>query len=236
MKKVLCIAVALMGIQYSAKAQESSTATDSVPNPTMYTDDNPGHGLYVSFGVTGFDDFKMNDRLKAQGLPELNKAAFETTVGYTVMFNKMTFDWEFAASYMDSKTATDRVRNINTAVRLRGHYNIVKKAKFFVTGGADLTYSYNNFNINTRNRVIDLNNPDPADYPGHINLYNDQMYAGPSLAVGFLQNTEYKLRLNVGYEWAVIAGKWKSQYGGVENSFKESGQGHYYAKLSIMLF
>lgn len=237
MKKVLCIAVALIGMQFSAKAQVSPIVpTDSIPNPTTYTDDKPGHGLYVSFGVTGFDDFKMNERLKAIGMPDLNKAAFESTVGYYLMFEKASFDMEFAASYMDQKTTTDRVRNINALFRFRGHYNILVDKNFFLTAGADLTFASNNFNINTRNRTIDLNNPDPADYPGHISLYNQQVYLGPSVAFGFLQKTEYKLRLNVGYEWAVISSEWKSQFANVENTFRENGQGHYYAKLTFMLF
>jgi hypothetical protein len=237
MKKALFIAVALLGMQATVKAQVAPIIpTDSIPNPSTYTDDKPGHGLYVSFGVAGFDDFKMNDRLKAVGMPELNKAAFETTVGFYVMFRKMSFDMEFAASYMDQKTATDRVRNINGLFRFRGHYNILMDKNFFVTAGADLTFASNNFNINTRNRTIDLHNPDPADYTGHINLYNQQMYIGPSVAFGFLQSSEYKLRLNMGYEWAVISSEWKSQYANVQNTFRESGQGHYYAKLSIMLY
>lgn len=233
MKKVLFIAVALLGMQASVNAQDAGTTTTTTGQ--RYDDDNPGKGLYVSFGVAGNDGFKMNDRLKAEGMPELNKAAFESTIGYYIMFNKLSFDLEVVASYLDDKTATDRVRNINTGVKFRGHYNIVKDDKFFVTGGADLTYAFNNFNLNTRDRVIDLNNPNPADYPGHINLYNEQFFVGPSVAIGFLQNTEYKLRFNAGYEWAVMSSVWKSQYANVANTFRENGQGHYYAKLTLML-
>lgn len=233
MKKVLFIAVALMGMQYSVSAQDTETTT--VATPQRYDDNNPGKGLYVSFGVAGNDGFKMNDRLKAQGLPELNSAAFETTVGWYIMMKKLSFDFEVVASYMDDKTATSRVRNINTGFNLRGHYNILTSDKFFVTGGADLGYAFNNFNINTRDRVIDLNDLEPANNPGHVNLYNDQFILGPSAAFGFLQNTDYKMRLNLGYNWAVMSGKWRSDYGNVQNTFRENGQGHFYAKLTLML-
>jgi hypothetical protein len=233
MKKVLFIAVALLGMQYSVKAQDSETTPPAAPQ--RYDDHNPGNGVYVSVGIVGNDGFKMNDRLQAQGLPELNSTAFETSLGWYLMFKNISFDFEIVASYMDDKTATDRVRNINTGINLRPHYNILKGDKFFVTGGADLGYAFNNFNINTRNRVIDLNDLDPADNPGHINLYNDQFILGPSAAFGFLQNTDYKMRLNLGYTWAVVSGQWRSQYGNVQNTFRENGQGHFYAKLSIML-
>ncbi|MHA3786943.1 hypothetical protein ACX0HA_01935 [Flavobacterium hauense] len=233
MKKVLFIAAAIIGMHYSVNAQDSETTTPA--DSQRYDDNNPGKGLYVSFGVAGNDGFKMNDRLKAQGLPELNSTAFESTIGWYIMMNKLSFDFEIVASYMDEKSGTDRVRNVNTGINLRGHYNIFTNNKFFITGGADLGYAFNNFNINTRGRLIDLNDLDPADNPGHINLYNDQFIMGPSAAFGFLQNTDYKMRLNFGYNWAVVSGQWRSQFGNVQNTFRENGQGHFYAKLSLML-
>lgn len=238
MKKALFIALALVGMQASVNAQDAETTTTGTPTtvaPQRYDDNNPGRGLYVSFGVAGNNGFKINDRLKADGMPALNKAAYESTIGYYIMFKKLSFDFEVSASYLQQKSAGYRVRNINTGFTFRGHYNIVTNSKLFVTAGADLTYLHNEFNLNNVERVIDLNNLDPDDYPGHINLYNDQFYAGPSAAFGFLQDSEYKLRLNVGYGWSVISGKWKSEYATVENTFRENGQGHYYAKLTIML-
>lgn len=235
MKKVLFIALTALGMQVSVSAQETETVTTTTTTTTTSTNlnDNPKHGLYVSFGVALADDYKMNDRLKAVGMPELNTAVFESTIGYNVMFEKLSFDLEMATGYMEEKSATDRVRNIQVTFRFRGHYNLIMKEKFFLTAGADLSYMRNDFNINTRDRVIDLNNPTPADYAGHISLYNDQMLLGPSLAVGLFQKSGWPLRLNTGYEWAVAGGKWNSQYANVANSFKESGQGHFYAKLTI---
>ena len=238
MKKVLFIALTAFGMQASVSAQETETVTTTTTTTTTTStnlNDNPKRGLYVSFGVALADDYKMNDRLKAAGMPELNNAVFESTVGYSAMFEKLSFDLELATGYMDEKSATDRVRNIQATIRLRGHYNIVMKDKFFLTAGADLSYLTNNFNINTRDRVIDLNNPDPSEYPGHISLYNNQMLVGPSIAVGLFQKSGWPLRLNTGYEWAVVGGKWKSEYANVANSFRESGQGHFYAKLTIGL-
>jgi hypothetical protein len=225
MKKILGIAFALVWA-HSLTAQETTTETASSGNIEKKT-------WYVSFGMASFGDFDINKKLQASGMPQLGDAALETTIGHHTMFRKMLIDFEWNTNYMDKKTTTDRIKTINTGFKIRGQYVPFKTENMFFAAGADLSYMFNNFNLYTRGNTIDLDDLNPAGHTGHISLYNQQFWAGPSIAFGAFQKSAFPLRLNVGYEWALYSSKWKSEVAEVANSLKESGQGRFYAKLTL---
>ena len=83
--------------------------------------------------------------------------------------------------------------------------------------------------------LIDLDDLNPSTHTGHISLYNNQFTIGPSVIFGAFTNSSFPVRLSVGYDWAVYSGKWKSEVAEVDNSFRENGQGIWYARLVLPL-
>lgn len=226
MKKVVLAVICIIGFQ-SAFAQESQSST----NDTI-----PRFNLYASFGASFISEYKLNDKLSAQGLPELAEVQPEVTVGFNVRATKKFWlDVEFAAAYSDEKDAVNRVRTASAIAKLRPHYVAFNNNKVFGTVGIDLSYVGTQTDLFVRGNQIDLNDLDPAFHNGHVSLRNELLYAGPSLSFGFLQDMSFPLRLNLGYEWAITNGKWKSDFADVTNTVKESGHGRAYAKLTIGL-
>lgn len=237
MKKLVLAAICAFGFQ-TAFAQETvemtssstTTATDSV-----YHGKKAKGGLYASFGAAMFGDFKINDKLRSAGVPRLPDAMPEFTVGLNATMEKWFLDFEVNANYSDDKNAGTRVRVGAVGAKLRWHYIPFKTKSFFASAGADVSWVSMQADIFTRGNVIDLNDLDPSAHSGHISLKNDQLMAGPSIALGFLQNKSCPLRLNIGYEWGITNGKWDSDFADVSNTVKESGLGRAYAKLTLGL-
>jgi hypothetical protein len=231
MKKLVLAAICIIGFQSASFAQESRSVIITKSNDTI-----PGINLYASFGAAFNGDFKLNDKLAAQGLPQMADVQPEFTVGFNVRATKKFWmDTELIASYSDEKDAINRIRTAGFGVRLRPHYVMFNTNKFFGTVGADVSFIGNQVDLFTRGNQIDLNDLDPAFHSGHVSLKNEMLYAGPSLSFGFLQGTSFPLRLNLGYEWGITNGKWKSDFADVTNNVKESGHNRAYAKLTIGL-
>lgn len=231
MKKVLLAAICLVGFQSVTFAQESESVVVTKSKDTI-----PGINLYASFGASFSGDYKLNDKLSAQGLPKMADVQPEFTVGFNVRATKKFWmDVEVFSSYSDEKNAIDRVKSVGFGGRLRPQYVAFNTKGFFGTVGADISYFGNQVDIYSRSNQIDLNNLNPSLHSGHISLRNELMYAGPSLSFGFLQNTGFPLRLNLGYEWAITNGKWKSDFADVNNNVKEAGHNRAYAKITIGL-
>jgi len=228
MKKLLLTALVFAGVQVQAIAQDEVSTDES-------SNDLERREWYVGFGVTGNDGFRINSVLEEQGLPELNDAAFEITIGRSVINENVLTDLEWNTSYMDKKTSSDRIRNTNTGFKLRGHYVAWNNDKFFFSGGLDVSYTLNNFNLYSRGNRIDMEDLEPSTHTGHINLYNNQLFLGPSITLGAFQNSDFPIRLVAGYEWGVYSSDWKSEVAEVDNSFRENGQGRFYARLVLPL-
>lgn len=229
MKKIVLIALSILGVQSSLIAQETETTITT----TATSSDEEVKTWYISVGAAVIDDYKINKKLAAAGMPQIGNSALEFTIGHSVMYKKLLMDIEWNTNYVDNKTATDRVKTVNSGVNFRVNYVAWQNNKFFFSGGADMSYMFNYFNLYTKGNVIDLNDLNPSTHTGHINLNNSQFYMGPSIVFGALQKTKFPLRLNLGYEWALYSSNWKSEVAGVANSFRENGQGRFYAKLSI---
>jgi len=233
MNKKLLVAFAVLGMQLSALAQDITTTTITTTTETAETGKS---GFYLSAGVVFNDGFKLNNRLQAAGMPTVLKSMPELSIGYYAMYKKVLIDLEWNTGYYgDRKTSEVMTKTLATGFKFRGHYVPVNTGRLFLSGGLDISYVYNKFDIYNRDRVIDLNDLDPANYSGHISLNNEVLFVGPSVAFGAFQQSNWPLRLNVGYEWAVLSSKWRSEFASVSNTLNESGTGRFYTKLTLYL-
>jgi len=222
MKKIACIALALLGLQ-SVSAQETKKDSIMVHKDVKH--------FYIGFGAE-YMDYKLNDKLKNSNLPQINPGAFELSIGVNHTSKHILSDLEWNTDYYtDRKTTGERVRLMATGIKWRPQYIITKTAGSIFAAGLDLSFVYNKVDIYTRGNVIDLNNLDPALHTGHISLYNNNMYLGPSASFGAFQNKAFPLRLTAGYEWNLARASWQSEFARVNNTAKESGTGRFYAKV-----
>ncbi|MFP9114058.1 hypothetical protein ACLI1A_08940 [Flavobacterium sp. RHBU_3] len=226
MKKVLLFAaLCIAGVQ-GAFAQQ----TDSL---TVHPGFKSEWGrIYLAGGVATSSSLKLNDKLTAQGLPEVSNTVFEISIGTTRINGCMLADLEWNTDYFaDQKTTGERVHTVATGIKYRPQYIFFKRKGMFAAAGFDISFMYNKVDIYTRGNTIDLNSLDPATHSGHISLYNKNCYLGPSASFGVLQHKENALRLATGYEWNIARASWHSEYASVTNTVKEGGQGRFYAKV-----
>lgn len=227
MKKILLAAICIIGFQSSSMAQDGTSSEDFIISESR--------NFYLSFGAAFNSDYRINDKLKAVGMPQLPESMPEITFGYNYTAQKYLIDLEFNAGYQNLKRGDGRTSMTTGGVKLRGHYVPVNTQSFFVSVGGDVSYVNNTVDLYNKYNVIDLNNPEPLDYVGHINLNNELVYLGPSVSVGLFQNKSFPVRLNAGYEWALTNGYWDSEFADVYNSVKENGHNRFYAKLTLYL-
>lgn len=226
MKKIFYTLVLFVAVQAVAVAQDTIAVSK---------DNNPKFTLYFGVGVASTSDYTINENLAQAGMPEIGNVSPEFSFGYNVASEKVSMDFEINASYSDKKTSTTRLKNAMLQTKLRGHYVPYRTKSFFISGGADVSYAMNQFDLYSRDNVYDLDNLNPAVTTGHISLNNGQLFAGPSVALGFFQDKSYAFRLNTGYEWGLTNGKWRSDFGEVSNTVKENGLGRFYAKVVLYL-
>jgi hypothetical protein len=226
MKKILLTALCLAS--FSAFAQETEPTTTQLADPVS-------SGLYISIGVAGFSEFDINDRLAESGMPELPEAMLELGFGHNMTWEKILLDTELHTNYFNKVTSTDRVRGVIVGVTLRPQYIPFRREQFFIGTGADISYTANSFDLYTRGNEIDLNSLNPAFHSGHISLDNQQLFLGPSVSLTAFHNTDFPVRLNLGYQWAVLSSEWNSDVADVKNSLEEAGQGRFYVKFTFAL-
>ena len=233
MKKIVLIALSVLGVQSSVVAQETetTTTTTSQQKTHVYKD---RFNFYYGFGVNVLSDYKMNDKLKASGMPQIANAAPEFTFGFNFVPSDARFyhDIEGGFAYMDEKTAGNRIKTTVATVKMRLQYKLIDKQDMFFSAGLDIGYAQTGINLYSRGNTIDLNDLNPSTHTGNISMRNGQLTLGPSVALGLFQQS-FPVRINAGYNIGVTKGKWKSDFADVANTINESGQGSFYAKVLI---
>lgn len=189
--------------------------------------------LYIGFGATVQSKYSLNSRLKNAALPELNETMPEFIVGWNVFAEKYSGDVEFGFGTTQNDNANDKNRNVSFSTRLRVHYNIVNKEKVAFTGGLNVAATGNQVDIYSKNNAVDLNNINTLNY-NQISLRNQTFFVGPSVSLYFLKNKSSQIRLNLGYELAFTNGKWKSDFGFVNNTVKEIGNNRLVFGISLL--
>lgn len=233
MKKIVLIALSIIGVQSSVIAQETETTTTTSSSQSTRTAKDR-FDFYYGFGVNVLSDYKMNDKLKAAGMPQIANAAPEFTFGFSFIPSGQKFyhDIEGGIAYMDEKTGGNRIKTTVATVKMRLQYKLIEKEKMFFSAGLDIGYSQTGINLYSIGNTIDLNDLNPATHTGHISMRNGQLTLGPAVALGLFQDS-FPVRINAGYNIGVTKGKWKSDVASVANTINESGQGSFYAKILI---
>jgi hypothetical protein len=217
MKKIFLIA-GFMFAQFSFAQEEKTISTEEKKCEVPKLD------LYVGVGGVFYNDFNLNQKISASGMPEIRESMPEFIVGINTLWEKYSFDAELSSSYSTKKNSTTENKLASGTFRLRGHYNFVNKPRVLLSGGLNVAYTHNDLNLYSRDNDINLNDLNPENNSGHVSLKNDIFYAGPSLAFNLKRKEKLSIRLNVGYEFAFTNGKWKSDYANVSNTVKENGQ------------
>lgn len=229
MKKLLFAVICIIGVQSSSIAQEGTSSDD------FEETSKDSRNLYVAFGAAFNGNYRINENLKASEMPQLAETMPEVTFGLNFTGEQYLIDVEFNGGYLNTKRGEGRLNVATSGVKLRGHYVPFKTESFFISAGADVSYIANIIDLYNKQNVIDMNDLQPLNYTGHINLNNELLYAGPSVAVGLFQKTNFPVRLNMGYEWALTNGYWDSDFADVYNSVKENGHNRFYAKVTLYL-
>ena len=190
--------------------------------------------VYFGFGLQLHDAFTLNKKLQASNVAELNSTRPEFQVGINIFGKKYSGDMEFGFSQQEADNATTKNKDMSFTGRLRVHYNLVNQEKFAFTSGLSLAATSTEVDLYARNNSIDFNNLNPNGTGGLITLRNQMFYIGPSASVYLFRDKGYKLRINVGYEFAFTNGKWKSDYASINNTVKENGNNRLY--IGLVLF
>lgn len=189
--------------------------------------------FYYGIGANVNGSYKIDDKLAASNFPQTVQTTPEFIIGMDYFANHFSIDTELSSQFFKKSNTNGTSSGNSTAIKLRGHYNFVNSSKFFFSGGLNLAYTMNDYGINASNNQVDLNNLS-ASTSNYIRLRNGMFYTGPSIAFGLKKNDHVTIRLNLGYEFALASGKWKSDYSNVSNSFNENGHNRFMVGLVFL--
>lgn len=209
MKKVFVLALLLVssfGFSQEVELKDEKVKTD----------------FYLGIGLQN-QKFNLNDKLKASNVATLLDNAVDFNFGLNFFGEKYSGDVEIGSAVSRNDNNNSENLFMGGQVKLRFHYNMVNKEKIAFTGGLNIGYGGNQATFNSKNRTIDLNNLQPNNNFGEYTLRNEMFFAGPSIAFYFNQHKKARFRINLGYEFALTNGYWKSDYANVANSIKENG-------------
>jgi hypothetical protein len=181
------------------------------------------YGGFVSFN----DDFNLNKKLRNSNLPELKTSIPDFVFGLNYFGKKYSGDAEFGFLYSKSDKGANQTKQMGFNSRIRVHYNLVDREKFAFTTGLSVAYTGNEYDIFNKNNTIDLNDLEPNNNSGHVNFTNAMLYFGPSTSFYFFRKSDWNVRLNIGYEFALTRGRYDSEFGSVINNIGESGNNRF---------
>ena len=184
-------------------------------------------GIYFGIGAQVQNNLNINQKLLNSGLPTIPNTLPEFAVGLEVFGEKYSGFIEFSSLYSERNAGVNSTRFVTGTARGNFSYNLVNKKKIAFATGLNLSYSVNQFDIFNPNTVVDLNNLIPSANSGHISLNNRMLYLGPSAYVILFKHSNWDIRLNVAYEFALTRGCWRSDFANVTNTVHESGKNRF---------
>ena len=190
--------------------------------------------MYYGGSVSFNDDFNLNKKLRNSNLPELKTSIPEFVFGLNYYWKKYSGDAEFGFLYSKSDKGANETKQMGFNSRIRVHYNLVDREKFAFTTGLSVAYTGNEYDIFNKNNTIDLNDLEPNNNSGHVNFTNGMLYFGPSTSFYFFRKSDWNVRLNIGYEFALTRGRYDSEFGSVINNIGESGNNRFVFGFTFM--
>jgi hypothetical protein len=190
--------------------------------------------IYYGGSVSFNDDFNLNKKLRNSNLPELKTSIPDFVFGLNYFWKKYSGDAEFGFLYSKSDKGVNEIKQMGFNSRIRVHYNLVDREKFAFTTGLSVAYTGNEYDIFSKNNTIDLNNLEPNNNSGHVNFTNAMLYFGPSTSFYFFRKSDWNVRLNIGYEFALTRGRYDSEFGSVINNIGESGNNRFVFGFTFM--
>ena len=224
MKKLV---FALCFLSLSAFAQDDTEVQDSLKSIKPKVE--------FAWGINFIqnDNFALNEKLNNAGISSLNNNLLEWVMGFDVMGEKTSGALDFGFAYGKNDNATSEAKQYTFSLRGRYHYNFLNTEKAAITAGGGLTYATSQVDIFTKGNTYDLDNLNLAS-GNHLDIRNNMLYAGPSLAVYVFRDKWFSLRLNAGYEFALTNGKYKSDFASISNPVKESGNNRFVFGISLL--
>jgi len=150
---------------------------------------NVDANFYYGLGVNVNGSYKIDDKLAASNFPQTVQTTPEFIIGMDYFGRDFSIDTELTSQFLKSNT-NGTSSGSSLAFKLRGHYNLVNKSRFFFSGGLNLAYTFNDFGLNAPNNQVDLNNLG-ASTSNYIRLRNGMFYAGPSISFGLKKMTKF---------------------------------------------
>lgn len=183
----------------------------------------PQESIYFGGGFVSNSKFNIDDKLEASSLPTIQSNVPDFVFGFSTLGNKYLLDVEAASNFFKQSNSTAVSNGSRGSVRLRCHRLFLNNEDIILSGGLNLAYTSNDFNIYSQANQVDINNLSNSNSQ-YIRLRNNMFFAGPSIGIGIKNKGKQIGRLNVGYEFALLTSKWNSDYASVSNSINENGQ------------
>lgn len=190
--------------------------------------------FYIGVSFNTNQSLNLNKKLRNSNLPEMQDMVSELTTGLNFMSRKYSGDLEFGFSWSEKEKAENTLKYMGFNGRGRFHYNAIHKPKVTLAGGLSIAYQTNRYDIYSNDNSTDLNNLVPESNSGHVNLENRMFFAGPSTSLYLFKQSWFKLRLNMGYEFALTRGKYRSEYGSITNNIKENGNNRFVFGIAFL--
>lgn len=223
MKSIFLASFLLLFAESSSAQKTETTKTDKLKTT-----------FYIGFGMQSNANFNINSKLAVAGLPQINQTQPEFSVGLNLVGPKYSSDIEVSTAISNKELNNTKNEYFNSSARIRLQRNLVKKTNMLFTAGANLAFTSSSLNVFADNNLIDLNNLANSINVNHLGLRNNMLYLGPSVSFTAFQKARFPMRLNVGYEFALTRGRWKSDFTAIDNTFGEFGKNRLTINLNLM--
>ncbi|WP_264511437.1 hypothetical protein [Flavobacterium sp. N1719] len=208
----------LMGAQVAKDSTKSKVETD----------------FYIGVSFNANQSLNLNQKLRNGNLPEMRDVTPELTFGLNFLGEKYSGDLELGTSFLENKKGDNTLKYLGLNSRARFNYNLIHKPKVTLATGLSLAYQTNRYDLYSNNNSTDLNVLAPELNSGHVNLENRMFYVGPTATVYLFKKSSFKLRLNLGYDFALTRGKYRSEYGSITNNIRENGNNRFVFGIAFM--
>ena len=210
MKKIIGITLILIGgISFAQDANVAKSESQE--------------SIYFGGGFMSNSKFNIDDKLAASNLPIIQSNVPEFVFGFSTLASNYLFDIEAGSNFFKQSNSAAVSNGSRGSVRLRVQRLFLNNNDFILSGGLNLAYTSNDFNVYSQANQVDINDLSNST-SNYIRLRNNMFYVGPSIGIGIKSKGKQVGRLNIGYEFALLTSKWNSDYATVANAMNENGQ------------